>query len=149
VLVQTIVTHHLKNTHALKIQGNSFSYSDQTGRFHVRENRGKNYIMILYETTSNHIFAKTMKEKIENSMIKAFETIQEQLTKAGSCPTLHILYNEASKRCKEVVVKQNNSKDQMVSPRMHRRNAANRAISTFKDQLIGRISSADPQFPLT
>ena len=54
-------------------------YSDQTGRFPVRSNRGMHYIMILYETTSNYIFAEAMKDRTENSMITAFNKFNNNL----------------------------------------------------------------------
>jgi hypothetical protein len=37
---------------------------------------------------------------------------------------------------------------QLVPPNVHRRNAAERAISTYKDHLIAGLSSTDKVFPL-
>ena len=56
----------------------STSYSDQTGRFPVRSYKGMNYIMVLFENTSNYIFAEAMKDRTEQSMITAFNNIQKQ-----------------------------------------------------------------------
>ena len=90
-----------------------------------------------------------MKDRTEKSMINAFGKIQEQLTNAGIYPNIHILDNEASKKFKATLVKENNAKVQLVTPHIHRRNGAERAIRTFKDDFVAGLSSADPQFPLT
>jgi hypothetical protein len=37
---------------------------------------------------------------------------------------------------------------QLVPPHCHRRNAAERAIRTFKDQFVAGISSVDPSLPM-
>jgi hypothetical protein len=37
---------------------------------------------------------------------------------------------------------------QLVPPHCHRRNAAERAIRTFKEQFVTGLSSVDPAFPL-
>ena len=50
------------NTQLLDPQKFSKSYSDQTERFPVRSNQGAQYIMVIYETTSNHIFTETLKK---------------------------------------------------------------------------------------
>jgi hypothetical protein len=42
----------------------------------------------------------------------------------------------------------NNIAYQLVPPRCHRRNAAERAISNFKEHFVAGISSVDPSFPM-
>jgi hypothetical protein len=37
---------------------------------------------------------------------------------------------------------------QLVPPHCHRRNAAERAIQTFKEHFVAGLSSVDPSFPL-
>ena len=37
---------------------------------------------------------------------------------------------------------------QLVPPHLHRTNAAERSISTYKDHLIAGLSICDPSFPL-
>jgi hypothetical protein len=36
----------------------------------------------------------------------------------------------------------------LVPPHCHRRNAAERAIRTFKKHFVARLSSVDPSFPM-
>jgi hypothetical protein len=64
-------------------------------------------------------------------MVKAFETIYDSLTAAGTAPRLHILDNE----CPAIVktfIQSRQSKYQLVPPHDHRRNTAERVIRTFK-----------------
>jgi hypothetical protein len=42
----------------------------------------------------------------------------------------------------------NNIAYQLVPPHCHRRNAAERAIRTFKEHFVAGLSSVDPSFPL-
>ena len=38
---------------------------------------------------------------------------------------------------------------QLVPPNMHRRNAAERAIRTFKSHFLSGLATCDPDFPVT
>ena len=46
------------------------NYSDLTGRFPQRSNKGNQYIFILYDTTSNHIFAEPIKDRTSTHIEK-------------------------------------------------------------------------------
>ena len=59
----------------------SKTYSDLTGRFPTKSNRGNQYIMVVYETTSNHIFAKAMQDRSSTQMISAYERIKQSSKK--------------------------------------------------------------------
>jgi hypothetical protein len=56
--------------------------------------------------------------------------------------------NEASKAIKELLVEEFGLDYQLVPPHIHRRNAAKRAILTFKNNFIAGLGSANPTFPL-
>ena len=58
------------------------------------------------------------------------------------------LIMNVAKKFKEVLLK-NTDAVQLVPSHIHRRNAAERTIRTFKDHFIAVLASADPQFPLT
>ena len=45
-------------------------------------------------------------------------------------------------------LRESSVKFQLVPPYLHRANAAERAIQTYKDHLIAGLSSCDPNFPL-
>ena len=47
------------------------SFSDLTGRSPQRSNRENQYIFILYDTTSNHIFAEPIKDRTSTHIEQA------------------------------------------------------------------------------
>jgi hypothetical protein len=58
----------------------------------------------------------------------------------------HWMDNEASKAIKELLVDEFGLDYQLVPPHIHQRNAAERAIRTFKNHFIAGLCSADPSF---
>jgi len=69
------------------------------------------------------------------------------LTQRNFKPSLHVMDNECSKLVKDFV-KAQNTKIQFVEPDIHRVNAAERAIQTYKNHLIAGLCTVDPNFPL-
>jgi len=122
------------------IKKSDLSYSDQTGRFPIRSTRNHQYIFVLFDTASNHIFAEPIKDRTSKEISKAYSKIYLTLRKAGISSNLHVLDNESSKDFTELL-KQNNGKIQFVPPNAHRRNVAERAIRTFKANFIAGLSS--------
>jgi hypothetical protein len=66
----------------------------------------------------------------------------------GFSPTLHILDNECSHVMKQAFAK-HSVNFQLVPPHVHRRNAAERAIQTWKNHFSAGLATCDPKFPLT
>ena len=123
-------------------------YSDLTGKFPQKSNKGNQYIFILYDTTSNHIFAEPIKDRTSTHIQKAYTKITTILNEAGISPTMHILDNESSKTYAKLIRNNQQTKIQFVPPYMHRRNIAERAIRTFKAHFIAGLCSTDKDFPL-
>ena len=122
-------------------------YSDQTGRFPLTSSRGNKYIMLVYDVDSNSITTEPLKSRNELELLRAYSKIHAHLTSCGLKPVLGTLDNEAPGRLKQFM--KNSGMDyQLVPPHVHRRNAAERAISTWKDHFISILSSTDPNFPL-
>ena len=48
-------------------------YSDQTGKFPVTSYKGNQYIMVLFETTSNDILVEAMKSRTAGEMVQAYQ----------------------------------------------------------------------------
>ena len=69
------------------------------------------------------------------------------LTRRGLKLQLHWLDNEASKALKNFIA-QEQMQYQLTPPHIHRRNAAERAIHTFKNHFISGLCSVDKNFPL-
>jgi hypothetical protein len=122
-------------------------YIDQTGRFPTTSSRGNKYIMILYDYDSNAILAKPLKSKSEGEMIRAYSKLHEYLSDRGLKPRLQKLDNECPIGLKRLM-KQNEVDYQLVPPHIHRRNSAERAISSWKNHFIVGLSSTDKQFPM-
>jgi hypothetical protein len=108
-------------------------YTDQTGRFPVVSSKGNKYIMILYDYDSNAILAQPIKDRTAPELLRAFQVMEQELVARGLTPKLMKLDNEASTLLK-MYLHQQNITFQLVPPYSHRRNAAERAIRSFKDQ---------------
>ena len=122
-------------------------YADPTGKFIVPSTQGNNYILVVFDTDSNYIFAEPMPSRTTNQILLAYEKIHTLLTTWGIIPSLHIMDNEMSYLLKDYITR-HHSKYQLVPPNQHRANAAERAIRTFKNHFISILCSCDPSFPL-
>jgi hypothetical protein len=122
-------------------------YTDQTGRFPVVSSKGNKYIMILYDYDSNAILEQPIKDRTAPELLRAFQVMEQELIARGLKPKLMKLDNEASKLLKTYLHQQNIT-FQFVPPYSHRRNAAERAIVSFKDHLIAGLCSTDKSFPM-
>ena len=124
------------------------TYSDQTGKFPVTSSSGNAYLFILYDYDSNAILAEPIKNRSAESILEAYKICHARLSKAGLKPKLHRLDNECSRILKEYMTEEAQVDYQIVPPGVHRRNAAERAIRTFKNHLIAGLCSTHPDFPM-
>ena len=137
-------------THAQFVQVVEISgqvYTDQTGRFPIPSTSGAVYLMILYDYDSNAIRAEPMKSREASEMAQAYQRHHDYLTKRGLRPKLQILDNEISKTFADLLDALEVDY-QLAPPHSHRRNAAERAIRTFKAHFIAILCGVDPEFPL-
>ena len=122
-------------------------HSDQTGKFIVASSNGNNYILVVYDYDSNSILIEPMRSRTGPCILGAFKVIHARLLAAGLRPQLHRLDNECSAALKKFL-RDEDIDFQLVPPRLHRRNAAERAIRTFKNHFIAGLCSVDKNFPL-
>jgi hypothetical protein len=122
-------------------------YTDLTGKFPVRSTKGNSYVMVCYVYDCNYVKVIPVKYRSASEWVKAYDTIHQELTVKGFNPKLQTLDNEASAALKNFFTA-NDVDYQLVPPRCHRRNAAERAIRTFKEHFVAGLSSVDPAFPL-
>ena len=125
---------------------NGMISTDQTGRFPVKSNKGKSYIMVLYNYDSNGILATTMKSRKAPDLVAAYNELHQQLLDGGIKPVLQRLDNEVSKVLIQAI-KNKGIDYQLASPNDHRLNPAKRAIQTFKNHLIAILHGCDRKFP--
>jgi hypothetical protein len=95
----------------------------------------------------NYIRFVPMKSRPASEWVKAYGIIHQELTVKGFKPKLQTLNNEASTALKNFLTV-NDIAYQLVPPHCHRRNAAERAIRTFKEHFVAGLSSVDPSFPM-
>jgi hypothetical protein len=131
----------------VEIEQTGKSYSDLTGRFPVRSDRGNLYILVVYLYDDNAILVEPIKNRGDGEQIKAYTNVLER-AKAGTKLKMHWMDNEASKAVKFLLETKHGMQYQLVPPHIHRRNAAERAIRTFKDHFIAGLSSVDEHFPM-
>jgi hypothetical protein len=88
-----------------------------------------------------------MKSRSASEWVKEYDSVYQELTVKGFKPKLQTLDNEAYTALKNFFTV-NDIAYQLVPPHCHRRNAAERAIRTFKEHFVAGISSVDPSFPM-
>jgi hypothetical protein len=88
-----------------------------------------------------------MKSRSAYECLKAYEHMYQELTSRGFTPKLQTLDNEASVSLKSFFT-ENDVVYQVIPPHCHRRNAAERAIHTFKEHFVSGLASVEPDFPL-
>ena len=137
-------------THAVYVSCQPVSgqvFSDATGRFLLPSSQGNSHLLVVYDYDSNTIFAEPMPSGTGLQHTKAYTRVHTLLTKRGLKPQLKKLDNEASSHLKDFLEAEQVD-FQLVPPHVHRRNAAERAIRTFKNHFIAGLCSVDPDFPL-
>ena len=124
------------------------TYSDLTGRFPHRSSRGNQYVLVIYDYDSNAILAEPIKNRQAQEITKAWNVLHSKLTMHGHVTKKYLLDNECSNDLKLALVKEN-LKYELAPPNMHRRNAAERAIRTFKNHFLSGLATCPPHFPIT
>ncbi|KAL7538829.1 hypothetical protein ACHAWF_008258, partial [Thalassiosira exigua] len=132
---------HVKVVHVSRL------YTDDTGRFPVRSRSGNQYIMVAYHCNANVILACPFKTRKDKHRLVAYNAIMERLAEKKLAVDLQILDNEASEAYRDLITKTWKHKFQLVPPNMHRRNAAERAIRTFKAHFLSILAGVAPDFP--
>ena len=123
-------------------------YSDLTGRFPYASSGGNQYLLIIYDWDSNAILAEPIKTRRDADIKAAFNKTVLKLESRGAKPSYFILDNEVSGELK-AALKQHDINYQLAPPHQHCRNAAERAIQTYKNHFIAGLASTDPDFPIS
>jgi hypothetical protein len=122
-------------------------YTDLTGKLPVRSSKGNSYVMVCYIYDCNYIKVVPMKSRSASELFKSYDSIHQDLTVKGFKPKLQTLNNQALSALKNFFTV-NDIAYQLVPPHCHRRNAAERAIRTFKAHFVDGFSSVDPSFSM-
>jgi hypothetical protein len=122
-------------------------FSDKTGRFPTRSQRGNKYIMVMVEIGSNAILVEPMKSRKDEEMIRAYNALLLRLKRAGIVPKKHVIDNEVSENMKNHIRNTCKFKMELVPPGCHQRNAAEVAIRNFKAHFLSVLAGAADDFP--
>ena len=143
LVIRTERTHQI----FLKVtECSSKIFKNQTGRFTITSSRRYKYIMIAYDYDSNNILAESIKSRTSLQIKNAYQTMRKLLCSRGLTPNTHVLDNECSKVLKEYMEEENET-FQLVPPHLHRRNAAEIEIHTFKNHFISGMVSTHKDSP--
>ena len=92
---------------------------------------GMTAIFMLYDWTTNAIFAMPVKDCKDVATIQVFKDLIKYLSKRGFKPIFNIMDNVASKAIK-TYLRDEDIGIQLVEPNNHRKNTAEQAVQTFK-----------------
>ena len=120
--------------------------TDQPGPLPTSQS-GNKYIMISINHDTNVIDAEPMPSKSAQSLINAYKLTQNYFAAKGYKPEYHRLDNECPEEFKAYMTSIGETY-QLAPAGCHRRNAAERAIRTFKDHFISILCGTDPDFPI-
>eukprot|EP00984_Skeletonema_dohrnii_P011431 scaffold4568_cov78-Skeletonema_dohrnii-CCMP3373.AAC.1 len=122
-------------------------FSDQTGAFPKRSQRGNKYVMVMVHIDSNAILLEPMKSKKDAEMQRAYNALLLRLKRAGIVPKKHIMDNEVSDAMKNMIRDDHRLILELVPPGCHRRNAAEVAIRNFKQHFLSIMAGVADDFP--
>ena len=123
------------------------AYMDSTGRFPHISSRGNQYLVVMYDFDSNAVVFEPIKTRQSKEILNAFRKCEQKIANNGIIPKMYILNNEASGELKNSLLK-NKQQYELVPSNIHRCNAAEKAIRTFKNHLLSGLASCDKKFPI-
>ena len=122
-------------------------YTDDTGWFPSKVHIGNQYLMIAFHSDTNVILVPSFKYRKDSHCMLAYNDIMQRLKEKNQHVDLQILDNEASAEYKKLMTNTWKVAYQFVPPDNHRRNAAERAIRTFKAHFIVILAGIATDFP--
>ena len=103
--------------------------------------------MVVYDYDSRAILVEGISSRGQSELLRAYQKLHERLTMAGFKPSLQCLDNEARQVFKKFLATQHIDY-QLTPATVHRQNAAERAIRTWKNHFIAGLALTNPKFPL-
>jgi hypothetical protein len=117
-------------------------YTDITGAFPVRLFKSMQYIFVAYVYDLNAIIVCAMPSRTDTSMVTAFTKVITILKAGGYQPAHNVMDNKCSAAVKKYI-RSENINIQLVPPHNHCVNAAEHAITTFKEHFIAALVTMD------
>jgi hypothetical protein len=123
-------------------------FSNQTGHFPIRSNRGHTYLVIFYIYDANFIASVPTKNRTKQELLCAYQITYKYLSSRGFKPRLHKMDNKTSQDVKDFIQSQQTTL-QYTPPDIHCTNSAEQAICTWKNHFTAGIASLPTSFPIT
>ena len=123
------------------------AYFDLTGALPYTSARGHKYVFILYNYDTNAILAQPLTTRGATEIKNAWIKQHQRLIQCGCAPATYIMDNEASAEIKQAILKHNIAY-QLTPPHIHRINAVEWAIRTFKNHFISGLATINPNLPI-
>ena len=118
---------------------------DATVHFPCASLNGNQYILVVYNYTSNTILAEAIPKLEAATICATYKQIFNSLKKKGFKPCFNVFNNQESASIKKVLDEED-SNEQFVEPFNHRVNAAEKEIHIFKDHFIAGLCTTYPGF---
>ena len=122
-------------------------FTDQTGPFPVVSSQGIKAVMVMYDYDSNAILIEGITSRGKTELLRAYTLLLSRLRLAGLQPTIQRMDNEVSDIFKAFLQSQQITLE-LTPAHVHRRNAAERAIRTWKNHFMSGLASLNPRFPM-
>ena len=123
------------------------TYGDLTGRFPCKSTQGNQYVMVVYDYNANVIWGRAIKNRQAATITSAWKELRDMFTVVGHRPTHYVMDNKINGDLRDAIKKEN-MQLQLTPPNIHRRNAAERAIQTWKNHFLSGLATCHPQFPV-
>ena len=117
------------------------------GKFPCTSNLGMKYVMIFYIYDANYIKGIPITNCTEDKFLHAYKEVYDELETKGLKPNFHKMDNKSSKEIQDFITSRKTDV-QCSPPDMHRQNAAESAVRTWKSHCISGIASVHSKFPI-
>jgi hypothetical protein len=120
--------------------------TDITGAFPVRSFKSMQYVFVAYIYDLNAIIVGAMPSCTDKSMVQAFTKVISIVKSGGYHPALNVMDNECSAAL-EKYIRSKAVNIQLIPLHNHQANAAEHAITTFKEHFIAALAIVDMLCP--
>ena len=103
--------------------------------------------MLDHHFDTNFVLVEALQSRQDRYRLATTDSVMSRLHKRSHSVDLHILDNDCSKSYKLKIKRKWGAKFQLVPPDFHSRNAAERAIDTFKENFLSIIAGVLYLFP--
>ena len=104
--------------------------------------------MVMVEIDSSGILVEPMKNRKDEEMIRAYQTLLHRLKRSNITPKKLVLDNEASETMKNLIRDQHHMQLELVPSGCHQRNATEVAIRNFKTHFLSILAGVSNDFPM-